>query len=307
MKTTQQVLERLNERCSVLSGKKLSKSDDLHLSVIGIANEVLDFFKLECSTWYVRLNDKNFNDPLYYENIFQYTDSEIIRDKRVKFGMVGKIGQIIFIPCNENIDTALPLDEYLNEIRKLKVVKGIEKQEAYIQELENGLITANNHLTELKEKLNKYSAILALWLLFPILLFSQINYDKTNFAVASFHAGYSLKYNKPVTGVSFGYRLNNIYASLGTLIAVSSDATVPKIVNSSIGYNIGQFQPFFSYLYQTIGKNAEAYFHGSNDEFSNGFKTGFGLSYYLQSAPICFTVGKYGKDINTGISIYKSF
>lgn len=127
--------------------------------------------------------------------------------------------------------------------------------------------------------------------------------DKQTYAVAGFNAGYS----RYVTGgLQLGVRTGNIYLSVDQLISITSAATVPKIIKANAGYNIGSLQPFVSYSYQTIGSTAEQYFKGTSDEFINGFRVGYGISYYFKNFPLSVTVQRQGKVNNIGIGMYKA-
>lgn len=127
--------------------------------------------------------------------------------------------------------------------------------------------------------------------------------DKQTYAVAGFSAGYS----KYVTaGLQFGVRTGNIYISIDQLISVTSNATTPKIFKANAGYNFGSLQPFVSYSYQTIGAESEQYYKGTPDEFINGFRVGYGLSYYFKNFPLSITAQRQGKVNNINVGMYKA-
>lgn len=124
--------------------------------------------------------------------------------------------------------------------------------------------------------------------------------EKSTYAVAGFNAGYS-KY--ATAGLELGVRTGNVYLSARQIISITSDATVPKIFTANAGYNIGSIQPFVSYGWQTIGKEKEQLF---KDEFINGFRIGYGVSYYFKNFPLSITAQRQGKVNNIGIGIYKA-
>ena len=131
--------------------------------------------------------------------------------------------------------------------------------------------------------------------------------DKQTFALAQFNAGYSIQAKAPTFGVGFGVRTGNVYLSFDDLIAISRNALIPKIFKINAGYNIGSFQPFISCGYQTIGAEAEAYFKDTPDQFLNGFRLGYGVSYYFKQFPLCITLQQQGKQTNLSTGFYKTF
>ncbi len=126
--------------------------------------------------------------------------------------------------------------------------------------------------------------------------------EKNTYAVLGFNAGYS----KYITGgLELGLRTGNVYFSVNQIISLTSNGTIPKIFTANAGYNIGGFQPFISYGLQTIGAEREQYFHGTQDEFNNGFRFGGGLKYYFKELPLSITAQRTGKINNLSLGIYK--
>lgn len=130
------------------------------------------------------------------------------------------------------------------------------------------------------------------------------NIDKKTFSLVQMGIGYSV--SKAITGnVQFGVRTGNIYLSADELIAISENVLIPKIFKINAGYNIRSFQPFVSCGYQTIGAENEAYFKNTPQQFLNGFRFGYGISYYFKILPLSITITEQGKETNLIIAFYK--
>lgn len=130
---------------------------------------------------------------------------------------------------------------------------------------------------------------------------------KTNYAVFSADLGYTTNIKDMTGGLHLGYRFKNVFVSSGMIIRIGQNAVAPLIFPFNLGYNIGSFQPFISYSYESIGREAETRFKGTPNEFRNGFRPGAGLSYYFKTMPISLTAQRLGKQNNISIGIYQSF
>lgn len=162
--------------------------------------------------------------------------------------------------------------------------------------------------------MKKLLSILLLKLL-PVIVFSQtIHASETqnlyghlsvqNYVIFGISAGYTQSV-APTLAAQLGLRSGDLYISANFIKKISSGRTSPIIVLPiSVGYNIGSFQPFVSYGYQTIGKEAETLYEGTPQQFTNGWKPGFGLSYYYPLYPVYVTIQRQGKLNNISIGIY---
>jgi hypothetical protein len=135
---------------------------------------------------------------------------------------------------------------------------------------------------------------------------AQINHDKHNYAVFGCNVGYNAKVERPEAGAQLGYRLKNFYLSSNMIVTTSFNALSPVLFPFNLGYNIGSFQPFISYGYHLIGKEAETRFKGNPDAIS-AWKPGFGLSFYFKQFPLSITIQRQGKINIASIGCYKSF
>lgn len=118
--------------------------------------------------------------------------------------------------------------------------------------------------------------------------------EKPNYVFLKFQTGYMYK-QAFSGGMELGYRFNDFFVSTSAIIPATRKALAPKIFPVSIGRKIGQFEPFISYSIQTIGAEAEATFKGTPNEFINGWRVGYGLSYYFTNAPAEIKVQRQGK------------
>ncbi len=130
--------------------------------------------------------------------------------------------------------------------------------------------------------------------------------DKTNYPVVGFSSGYNFTHKSLNTGLHFGYKLDKIYLSSDMIIPLTRSVFVPFIFTVNGGVNISQFQPFVSINYSTIGGEAEQLFKGTQDQFINGFKFGYGIRYYPLSVPLCLTIQKQGKEVIASLTLYKA-
>lgn len=155
-------------------------------------------------------------------------------------------------------------------------------------------------------------------LLIPIICYSQSKREDEqqsifghdvhlSYFVLGANTGFNFKINRPNAALNVGYRLYNFYASANMVVTTSFNSTNPIIFPFTLGYNIGSIQPFFSYSYQTIGAEAEQRFKGTPNEFINGWRTGFGLSYYFRNFPLSITAQRQGKINSLSVGVYKSF
>lgn len=149
--------------------------------------------------------------------------------------------------------------------------------------------------------------ITAIFSLITISVMAQNNDNKNTYPVLALDAGYSVRAKAPSVQLQFGVRTGDVYFSLNEIIAVSRNAVTPKIFAVNAGYNIGSVQPFISAGYQSIGAEAEARFRDTPDEFTNGFRVGYGVSYYFKKFPLSITLQQQGKETIFSAGMYKSF
>lgn len=135
---------------------------------------------------------------------------------------------------------------------------------------------------------------------------NKIDETKTNYPVVGFSTGYNVSHKSLNGGLHFGYKANKIYLSGDMFVPLARSVFVPFILTTNVGVNLSQFQPFISYGYSTIGRESEQLFKGTQDEFVNGFRFGYGIRYYLRPFPLALNVQKQGKEFVSSLTIYKS-
>lgn len=159
--------------------------------------------------------------------------------------------------------------------------------------------------------------IILLSFLLPIICYSQGKREETqnlfghdvhtSYFVFGANVGFNFKIDRPNAAINLGYRFYNIYASANMIVTTSFNATNPIVFPFTLGYNIGSFQPFISDSYETVGAEAQQRFQDSPNAFKNGFKPGFGLTYYFINFPLSITAQRTGKINSLSVGVYKSF
>lgn len=129
---------------------------------------------------------------------------------------------------------------------------------------------------------------------------------KQSYAVGQISTGYSFQNENLNLSPQFGYRYYNIYVSTALSIPLTYEPNVPELFINSIGYNIGSLQPFISYSYHTIGKEKESRYKSTLKEFNNGWKFGYGITYYYPSLPISLTLQQQGKETLLSVGMYRA-
>lgn len=154
---------------------------------------------------------------------------------------------------------------------------------------------------------------LLLFLLLPVISFAQGALEERQsiyshtapdtYIVGAMNVGYTLKPAAPTLGLQFGIRMENIYLSTG--MTVSMKSVTQLSLPFTLGYNIGPVQPFISYSDQTIGTEREAALKGTPDAFVNGWRWGYGLSYYSKKIKhLSVTLQRQGKQTNFSLGMY---
>lgn len=159
--------------------------------------------------------------------------------------------------------------------------------------------------------------ILSIVLLIPIFCFSQVKNDEHQsiyghsqneiYFVFGANTGFNFKIDRPQAQILLGYRIQNFYLSANMIVTTSFNATNPIVFPFNLGYNIGAFQPFISYGWESVGAEAEQRFKGTPNEFINGWKPGYGLSFYFKQFPLSITAQRTGKINSLSVGVYKSF
>jgi hypothetical protein len=136
---------------------------------------------------------------------------------------------------------------------------------------------------------------------------AQHSLVKKSYFIVQMSAGYAIQPKVFNLTTQFGYKYENLYVSTNLVTRLSRNATLPFMFINNIGYNIGSFQPFISYGYHFIGKEAEQRFRNTPDQFLNGWRPGYGISYYYPLKPISFTIQQQGDQTLLSLGIYQSF
>lgn len=117
-------------------------------------------------------------------------------------------------------------------------------------------------------------------------------YEPTSFALFGTQVGYSAKYHSAQGGFFGGYKFNNNYVGLNTIIPFTSKRSVPTATAGiEYSYAIGSVAPYVTGEYYSCGKEAV-----SEGEGTQGFDFGVGVAYYPESIPIKISVGLNGVD-----------
>lgn len=142
---------------------------------------------------------------------------------------------------------------------------------------------------------------------------AQINDEKSNYnlhnnyTVFGVETGYNFNVNRPIIGAKLGYRYENVFVSASMMITTTFNAAAPFVFPMSVGYNIGSFQPFLSYSAQIIGKEAASRLKEEGIIFKDGWRPGAGITYFMKSIPLSFTIQRQGKINSLVIGCYVSF
>ena len=148
--------------------------------------------------------------------------------------------------------------------------------------------------------------------------FAQMNNDnnrqtiyghdtKDNYIVVGINGGYLTNAKKFSGELNAGGRMGDIYFAFYDVIPISFDALTPKVFGSQLGYDIGQFQVSVLYSYFTVGKEAEARLKGTDQEYKNGWKFGYGGSFYFKKFPIVLNYKRLDKNDCFSTGIYVTF
>lgn len=146
MNTVKNLLDTINKDLSTIVGLRVKNSDEYHSKKRDIICKNIPN-GMKYNTWGVKLANT-------YQDIFTIEFS-IDRDKRVKNNMAGTIEKTSLVPVFKDIDTSLPLESYLTEIKKINLIKKIEGQKETIEnkkkELSESIAYLDNLVNEFEQ------------------------------------------------------------------------------------------------------------------------------------------------------------